>query len=84
MESLFFDYRRGFGRERHERFKESLVAFEIILLLSLLYHATVGTEDKLTRTYVRAAIPSLRQHGRESCQGQLRKDVGLITTNRAY
>lgn len=44
MESLFFDYRRGFGRERHERFKESLVAFEIILLLSLLYHATVGTE----------------------------------------
>lgn len=57
MESLFFDYRRGFGRERHERFKESLVAFEIILLLSLLYHATVGTEDKSTRTYVRAAIP---------------------------
>lgn len=41
MESLFFDNRRGFGRDR---FKESLVAFEIILLLSLLYHARVEHE----------------------------------------
>lgn len=88
MKSLFFEYRRGFGRER---FEESFVALEIIHHLALISTLNITQQLRLrAESFTQSArtcvllLLSLWQDGRDSYQDQVGKQVGLITANKAY